>query len=67
MSEPQTLFDVGERDRGKRLDQFLHERIPGLSRARIRDTVQAPSLDEARLREADRAICKALSWRNGAR
>ena len=40
MSEPQTLFGVGERDRGKRLDQFLHERIPGLSRARIQRAIE---------------------------
>jgi len=39
MSEPRTLFDVGLRDRGKRLDQFLHERIPGLSRARIQRAI----------------------------
>ena len=39
MSEPATLFDVGERDRGKRLDQFLHERIPGLSRVRIQRAI----------------------------
>jgi 23S rRNA pseudouridine1911/1915/1917 synthase len=40
VSEPQTLFDVGERDRGKRLDLFLHERIPGLSRARIQQAIE---------------------------
>lgn len=40
MSEPQTLFAVSERDRGKRLDQFLHERIPGLSRARIQRAIE---------------------------
>jgi 23S rRNA pseudouridine1911/1915/1917 synthase len=39
MSEPETLFGVGARDRGKRLDQFLHERIPGLSRARIQRAI----------------------------
>ena len=39
MSEPQTSFGVGERDRGKRLDRFLHERIPGLSRARIQRAI----------------------------
>jgi len=39
MSEPQTLFGVGEGDRGKRLDQFLHEKIPGLSRARIQRAI----------------------------
>lgn len=41
MSEPQTLFEVGERDRGKRLDAFLHERIPGLSRSRIQRAIEA--------------------------
>jgi len=40
MSEPETLFGVGLRDRGKRLDQFLHERIPGLSRARIQRAIE---------------------------
>lgn len=40
MSEPQTLFTVGEADRGKRLDVFLHERIPGLSRARIQRAIE---------------------------
>ena len=40
MSEPQTVFGVGEHDRGKRLDRFLHERIPGLSRARIQRAIE---------------------------
>ena len=40
MSEPQTKFLVGKRDEGKRLDQFLHERIPGLSRTRIQQAVR---------------------------
>jgi 23S rRNA pseudouridine1911/1915/1917 synthase len=40
MSEPQTVFGVGERDRGKRLDQFMRERIPGLSRARIQRAIE---------------------------
>ena len=40
MSEPQTVYVVGKRDRGKRLDQFLHERIPGLSRARIQRAIR---------------------------
>jgi len=39
VSEPQTVFGVGERDRGKRLDRFMHERIPGLSRARIQRAI----------------------------
>jgi 23S rRNA pseudouridine1911/1915/1917 synthase len=41
MSEPRTVFGVGERDRGKRLDRFLHEHIPGLSRARIQRAIEA--------------------------
>jgi 23S rRNA pseudouridine1911/1915/1917 synthase len=40
MSEPETLFGVGQRDGGKRLDLFLHERIPGLSRARIQRAIE---------------------------
>ena len=40
MSEPQTLFLVGKREGGKRLDQFLHERIPGLSRTRIQQAIR---------------------------
>ena len=40
VSEPQTVFGVSERDRGKRLDLFLHERIPGLSRARIQRAIE---------------------------
>ena len=40
MSEPETLFTVGPRDRGKRLDLFLKERIPGLSRARLQEAIR---------------------------
>jgi 23S rRNA pseudouridine1911/1915/1917 synthase len=40
MSEPATRFIVGKRDEGKRLDQFLHERIPGLSRTRIQQVIR---------------------------
>ena len=40
MSEPQTRFLVGKREDGKRLDQFLHERIPGLSRTRIQQAIR---------------------------
>ncbi len=40
MSEPQTVFGVGERDRGKRLDRFMHERIPGLSRASVQRAIE---------------------------
>ncbi len=40
MSEPRTVFVVGPREGGKRLDRFLQERIPGLSRARIQRAVR---------------------------
>lgn len=40
MSEPTTVFTVGPRDRGKRLDRFLQERIPGLSRARLQEAIR---------------------------
>lgn len=40
MSEPRTVFGVGPRDAGKRLDVFLHERIPGLSRTRIQEAIR---------------------------
>lgn len=40
MSEPTTVFCVGGREGGKRLDQFLHERIPGLSRTRIQQAIR---------------------------
>jgi len=40
MSEPTTLFVVGKREGGKRLDRFLHERIPGLSRTRIQRAIR---------------------------
>ncbi len=40
MSEPATCFTVGRRDEGKRLDHFLHERIPGLSRTRIQGAIR---------------------------
>jgi 23S rRNA pseudouridine1911/1915/1917 synthase len=40
VSEPVTLYTVGKRDGGKRLDQFLHERIPGLSRTRIQRAIR---------------------------
>jgi len=35
VSEPITRYVVGRREDGKRLDHYLHQRIPGLSRARI--------------------------------
>jgi len=40
VSEPTTVFVVGGREGGKRLDQFLHERIPGLSRTRIQRAIR---------------------------
>ena len=40
MAEPRTAFEVGPRDRGKRLDRFLGERIPGLSRSRIQAAIR---------------------------
>lgn len=41
MSEPTTVFGVGERDRGKRLDRFLHERIPSVSRAYVQRAIRS--------------------------
>jgi len=40
VSEPTTDFRVGKRDGGKRLDHFLHERIPGLSRTRLQRAIR---------------------------
>jgi 23S rRNA pseudouridine1911/1915/1917 synthase len=40
VSEPQTRFPVGPKDAGKRLDRFLKERIPGLSRTRIQRAIE---------------------------
>lgn len=40
MSEPVTRYVVGRREGGKRLDRYLHERIPGLSRTRIQRTIR---------------------------
>ena len=40
MSEPRTVFPVGPKDAGKRLDRFLQERIPGVSRARIQQAIR---------------------------
>jgi len=40
MSEPTTDFLVGKREGAKRLDHFLHERIPGLSRTRIQQAIR---------------------------
>jgi 23S rRNA pseudouridine1911/1915/1917 synthase len=52
MSEPTTVFRVGPRDDGKRLDRFLHEKIPGLSRTRLQQAIR------------ERV---ALSWADSAR
>jgi len=41
VSEPRTVFRVGPKDAGKRLDRFLNERIPGLSRSRIQEAIRA--------------------------
>jgi 23S rRNA pseudouridine1911/1915/1917 synthase len=40
VSEPRTVFAVGEADRGKRLDVFLKQRIPGLSRSRLQEAIR---------------------------
>jgi 23S rRNA pseudouridine1911/1915/1917 synthase len=40
VSEPRTVFAVGEADRGKRLDVFLKQRIPGLSRSRLQQAIR---------------------------
>lgn len=40
MSEPTTTFVVGRREGSKRLDRFLHEKIPGLSRTRIQRAIR---------------------------
>jgi RluA family pseudouridine synthase len=40
LSEPAHAFRVGPGDQGKRLDRFLHERIPGLSRGRIQRAIR---------------------------
>jgi 23S rRNA pseudouridine1911/1915/1917 synthase len=40
MGEPRTLYPVGRTDVGKRLDHFLHERIPKLSRTRIQTMIR---------------------------
>jgi 23S rRNA pseudouridine1911/1915/1917 synthase len=40
VSEGSTRIAIGPRDGGKRLDLFLHERIPGLSRTRIQAAIR---------------------------
>ena len=40
MSEPATVYAVGRNDGGKRLDHFLKERIPKLSRSRIQEVIR---------------------------
>ena len=41
MSEPNTIYTVGRTDVGKRLDHFLHEKIPRLSRSRIQEMIRS--------------------------
>ncbi len=54
MSEPTTVYPVGRADIGKRLDRFLHEKIPRLSRNRIQEMIRARVLLswDARVRPA---------------
>jgi len=40
VSEPTTVFLVGRGDGSKRLDHFLKEKIPGLSRSRIQQAIR---------------------------
>jgi 23S rRNA pseudouridine1911/1915/1917 synthase len=40
MSEPTTEYVIGKREGGKRLDHYLHERIPSLSRNRIQQMIR---------------------------
>jgi len=40
VAEPPTVFLVGAREGGERLDRFLTARIPGLSRARIQEAIR---------------------------
>jgi 23S rRNA pseudouridine1911/1915/1917 synthase len=40
LSEPRTVFVVGPKDGGERLDRFLSARIPGLSRSRIQQAIR---------------------------
>jgi len=40
VSEPVTCFAVGRREGGRRLDRFLHARIPGLSRTRVQRAIR---------------------------
>jgi 23S rRNA pseudouridine1911/1915/1917 synthase len=41
VSEPKTVFEVGERDRGKRLDRFLNEKIPQVSRGHVQRAIRS--------------------------
>ena len=54
MSEPTTVYPVGRTDVGKRLDRFLQEKIPRLSRSRIQEMIRARVLLswDARVRPA---------------
>jgi len=40
VSEPATVFLVGRREGAKRLDRFLQQKIPGLSRSRIQRAIR---------------------------
>jgi 23S rRNA pseudouridine1911/1915/1917 synthase len=40
VSEPTTRYLVGRREGGKRLDRFLHERMPKLSRSRVQRMIR---------------------------
>jgi len=54
VSEPTTVYPVGRTDVGKRLDRFLQEKIPRLSRSRIQEMIRARVLLswDARVRPA---------------
>lgn len=40
MTEPAAVYLVGSSDRGKRLDRFLKEKLPGVSRARLQRAIR---------------------------
>jgi 23S rRNA pseudouridine1911/1915/1917 synthase len=54
VSEPTTVYPVGRADVGKRLDRFLQEKIPRLSRSRIQEMIRVRVLLswDARVRPA---------------
>jgi 23S rRNA pseudouridine1911/1915/1917 synthase len=51
MAEPGTTYEIGPKDAGKRLDRFLAERIPALSRSRIQRVID----ERVKLSWAERA------------